>query len=121
MNLLKSILFVAIGGAVGSVARFLICQLFNESFPFGTLAVNVLGSFIIGMLVGYVAKEQLSPEMKLLLMTGFCGGFTTFSTFALESFSMMNAGDIILAAIYISISVCIGIIAVCLGLQITQR
>jgi len=120
MNLIKSILLVALGGAFGSSLRFLVSKITTESFPWGTLAVNVLGSFLMGLLMGYVAKGHMSPEMKLLLMTGFCGGFTTFSAFALESFSMMNAGDIILAAIYITISVCIGIIAVCLGLQITK-
>lgn len=92
----------------------------NSSFPWGTFAVNVLGSLLIGLLVGLFGKGVLSPEMKLLLVTGFCGGFTTFSTFASESFGMMKAGDALLTAIYVGASVIIGIMAVWGGVMLSN-
>ena len=75
---------------------------------------------IIGLLVGLVSKGIVSPEMKLLLVTGFCGGFTTFSTFANESFSMMKAGDALQMALYIGASVVIGILAVWIGMNLSE-
>lgn len=118
--MLKNILLVALGGAVGSVCRYLVSSLSNTSFPWGTLAVNILGSLLIGVLVGFATKGILSDGMKLLLVTGFCGGFTTFSTFANESLSMMKASDTLLAALYVGISVVVGILAVKLGLYLSS-
>ena len=77
-------------------------------------------SLIIGLLVGLVSKGIVSPEMKLLLVTGFCGGFTTFSTFANESFGMMKAGDALQIALYVGASVIIGILAVWVGMNISE-
>jgi CrcB protein len=119
--MIRNLLLVALGGAFGSMGRYIISKwLEGAAFPWATLTVNIAGSLLIGLLTGLVSKEVLSPELKLLLVTGFCGGFTTFSTFANESFSMMNAGDALLAAIYIGASVAIGILAVYAGLQITK-
>ena len=115
--MVKNLFWVAIGGAAGSVLRYLLSNI-NASFPWGTFTVNILGSLLIGLLVGLVSKGMLPPEMKLLLVTGFCGGFTTFSTFANESFSMVKAGDALLAAVYVGASVAIGILAVFVGMQI---
>lgn len=120
MNMLRNILFVALGGAVGSVFRYLLSGINAASFPWGTFAVNIIGSLLIGLLVGLVSKGVLSPEMKLLLVTGFCGGITTFSTFANESFGMMKAGDALLMALYIGASVVVGILAVWLGMNISE-
>ena len=92
----------------------------ESSFPWGTFTVNILGSLLIGLLVGLVTKGVLSPDMKLLLVTGFCGGFTTFSTFANESFGMMKAGDALQMALYLGASVVIGILAVWLGMSISE-
>ncbi|MCR5129868.1 MAG: fluoride efflux transporter CrcB [Prevotella sp.] len=117
--MIRNLLLVALGGAVGSVGRYLVSKCFEGAFPWGTLTVNLLGSLLIGFLVGLVAKGTLSPEMKLLLVTGFCGGFTTFSTFANESFTMMKAGDALLTAVYIGASVALGILAVYLGMKIS--
>jgi CrcB protein len=114
--MIRNLLLVALGGAVGSVLRYLISSI-NTSFPWGTFTVNVLGSLLIGLLVGFVSKGVLSPEMKLLLVTGFCGGFTTFSTFANESFGMMKAGDVMLMALYVGASVIISILAVWGGMM----
>lgn len=118
--MIRNLLLVALGGAVGSVGRYLVSKWLEGGFPWGTLTVNIVGCLLIGFLTGLFAKGTLSPEMKLLLVTGFCGGFTTFSTFANESFSMMKVGDALLAALYIGASVAIGILAVYVGLQIAK-
>ena len=117
--MIRNLLLVALGGAGGSVLRYLLSNI-NTSFPWGTFAVNVLGSFLIGLLVGLMSKGVLSPEMKLLLVTGFCGGFTTFSTFANESFGMMKADDVLLTALYVGASVIIGILAVWGGMMLSN-
>ena len=117
--MIRNLLLVALGGAGGSVLRYLLSNI-NTSFPWGTLTVNVLGSLLIGLLVGFVSKGVLSPEMKLLLVTGFCGGFTTFSTFANESFGMMKTGGILLTALYVGASVVIGILAVWGGMMLSN-
>ena len=118
--MLRNILLVAIGGAIGSVCRYLLSGINVASWPWGTFAVNILGSLFIGLLVGLVSKGIVSPEIKLLLVTGFCGGFTTFSTFANESFSMMKAGDALQMALYLGASIVIGILAVWLGMNVSD-
>ena len=118
--MLRNILLVAIGGAIGSVCRYLLSGINVASWPWGTFAINILGSLFIGLLVGLVSKGIVSPEIKLLLVTGFCGGFTTFSTFANESFSMMKAGDALQMALYLAASVVIGILAVWLGMNVSD-
>ncbi|MBR4434429.1 MAG: fluoride efflux transporter CrcB [Bacteroidaceae bacterium] len=115
--MIRSLLLVALGGAVGSAGRYLVSLIGGTSLPWGTFAVNIVGSLLIGFLTGMLGKGILSPEMKLLLITGFCGGFTTFSTFAAESLSMMKVGDVVLTALYIGASVAVGIVAVWLGMQ----
>ena len=117
--MIRNILLVALGGAVGSVCRYLLSSMNAASWPWGTFVVNILGSLIIGLLVGLISKGVFSPEMKLLLVTGFCGGFTTFSTFANESFGMMKAGDVLMTAIYIGASIVVGILAVWGGLALS--
>ena len=113
--MLNNVLLVALGGALGSVCRYLLSGWNVESFPFGTFVVNIVGSLLIGFLVGWVNRGVLVPEMKLLLVTGFCGGFTTFSTFANESFVMLKVGDALLVALYVALSIFLGILAVWLG------
>ena len=83
--MVRNLLLVALGGGLGSVCRYLVSRMVESSFPWGTFAVNILGSLLIGLLVALVGKGIVSNEIKLLLVTGFCGGFTTFSTFANES------------------------------------
>ena len=117
--MIRNILLVALGGAFGSVLRYLISRISESTFPWATFFVNIMGSLFIGFLVGLFNKGDISPQMKLLLVTGFCGGFTTFSTFANESFGMLKAGEVLLPAIYAAMSVIIGILAVWLGMKVS--
>ncbi|HHI80852.1 MAG TPA: fluoride efflux transporter CrcB [Planctomycetes bacterium] len=94
---MERILYVALGGALGAILRYLVClplQGYSHShFPLGTLSVNVLGSLLFGLLAAITAKTfPLSPELRLLLFTGFLGSFTTFSTFAFETFALLDQG-----------------------------
>ena len=121
MNMvMREILFVAAGGALGSVGRYLVSKMVATSFPWGTFAVNILGSLLIGLLTGFFNRGALSPEMKLLFVTGFCGGFTTFSTFANESFNMLKGGDVVWASVYVGSSVAVGLLAVYCGLHLAE-
>jgi CrcB protein len=117
-------LWVAIGGALGSVARYgiggLVAQKFGETFPFGTLAVNVTGSFIIGLLGALASSEgRLSPQSRVFatqfFMTGVCGGFTTFSSFSLQTINLVRDGEWLYAGGNILFSVLLCLIAVWLG------
>ena len=94
---MKSILFVGIGGAVGSVMRYLLgmvgAHYFKGTYPLATFITNFLGCLLIGLLISYFGKNgELNPALKLLLITGFCGGFTTFSTFAAENVQLLENG-----------------------------
>lgn len=114
---MSSILAIAVGGGIGSVARHYAASamitLFGEAFPYGTLFVNVLGSFIMGVLIETMAlRWQVTPEMRAFLVTGFLGGFTTFSTFSLDVFRLAETGQAVLAALYIALSVFISILAI---------
>jgi fluoride exporter len=118
--MLRIILYVAAGSSAGGVTRYLSQQFvqkhFPSSIPFGTLAVNIIGCFLIGMIYGVGEKGQvMSPEMRILLATGFCGGFTTFSSFAFENMKLMQDGEYFYMAFYIAASVVIGFLAVFLG------
>jgi CrcB protein len=105
---------VALGGALGSVLRhFSLSFLANPNFPYGTLGVNVLGSFLIGFLMEMAAlKWNISLEMRAFLFTGVLGGFTTFSTFSLDVFKLVETGNMLSAFVYVSASVMISIAAI---------
>lgn len=121
---MKGILFVFLGGGVGSVLRFLLGKIGNSSvtgIPYGTFAANVLGSLLIGFLLGWASKNQgLSENTMLLLATGFCGGFTTFSTFAYENHVFLKAGDFATFALYTIGSFVIGFMAVFVGIWLVK-
>ncbi len=114
-------LYIGLGGAVGSILRFVFSKLFQDYFkvsffPIGTLLVNIIGAFLIGIIFEiYDQNFVISPEIKLLLATGFCGGFTTFSTFSNETMIMFSEGDFFYASIYIVTSVFFSLLAVYLG------
>jgi fluoride exporter len=107
-----NLLFIALGGAAGSVMRYLLQQALNEDrFPFGTLVVNVLGCFLIGILWALTANNLLREQGRLLLATGFCGGFTTFSAFSYEGNRLLADGKIFVFFLYTSASVVAGLMA----------
>ncbi|RRD02904.1 fluoride efflux transporter CrcB [Prevotella sp. OH937_COT-195] len=118
--MIRGIVLVALGGAAGSVGRYLVSRWLSGDMPWDTFMVNVIGSLLIGLLTGIVGRGILSADMKLLLVTGFCGGFTTFSTFAYESFRMMRSGEALLFAAYVGMSVAAGLMAVYAGLKISE-
>jgi CrcB protein len=91
MSLLKNILLVAAGGMTGSVLRYLVSTLVkHESFPSATLIVNLTGSLLIGLIMGYLAQKHHLGDWRLFLATGICGGFTTFSAFSWESIQLLE-------------------------------
>ncbi|MAP99487.1 MAG: fluoride efflux transporter CrcB [Flavobacteriaceae bacterium] len=116
---MKSFLLVFLGGGLGSGLRYIITITINQYskvLPFGTFTVNMLGCLLIGMILGYAQKENtLSSNQTLLLVTGFCGGFTTFSAFANENLELIKNGEIFNLSLYTIGSVLIGILAVLTG------
>ena len=121
----KAILLVSIGGAVGSSMRYLTSVLMqkwvSQLYPWGTFVANMLGCLLIGILMGYFSKLQLNNnDYKLLLITGFCGGYTTFSAFALENYTLWQQGNMTTALIYIALSVMGGLFAVFSGFALTK-
>ena len=121
---MKHALLVFIGGGVGSVARYLLGKWLNNletAIPYGTMLSNVLGSLLIGIVLGYLAKTNtVSETSTLLLATGFCGGFTTFSTFAYENHLFLKNGDYFSFLPYTFGSLIIGFSAVFLGLYLSK-
>jgi CrcB protein len=114
--MLRNILFVAFGGAVGSVFRYLTNLLFpSKTLPIATFTVNIIGSFLIGLLMGYIVKQSNTQTWQLILVTGFCGGFTTFSAFSWDVVLMLQQQRFATAFGYISCTVLIGIAATMLG------
>ena len=116
---MKSFLLVFFGGGLGSGLRYLITIAMNQYskvLPFGTFTVNMLGCFLIGLILGYAQKENtLTSNQTLLLATGFCGGFTTFSAFANENLELIKNGQIFNFSVYTVGSLLIGILAVFIG------
>ena len=112
--------YVAVGSAVGGVARYLlgafIQQRAGPSFPTGTLVVNVSGSFLLGLLLRYaLGSEAISAELRAMLTIGFCGGYTTFSTFSFETAVLLEEGQHARAGLYILASVVLSLVAMWLG------
>lgn len=122
---MKQLLLIGLGGFIGSVGRYWVSKL-NLSWhlleiPMGTLTVNIVGSFIIGLLVGISAKSDLiSSDLRLFLMVGFCGGFTTFSSFTNESMMLIQNGQLLTVLLYTAASIFLGLIAVYLGYSLTN-
>ena len=121
---MKQLLLVFIGGGFGSVLRFIIAKYLNSSengIPYGTFAANIIGSLLIGIILGLAAKNNtLTENQTLLLATGFCGGFTTFSTFAYENHVFLKTGDLTSFALYTIASFVIGFLAVFLGMYFVK-
>ncbi|MBC8756628.1 fluoride efflux transporter CrcB [Kordia sp. YSTF-M3] len=121
---MKHFLLVFLGGGFGSSLRFLLGKYLNSEttgIPYGTFAANILGSLLIGIILGLAAKnEAISQQHTLLLATGFCGGFTTFSTFAYENHVFLKSGDFMTFALYTIASFVIGFAAVFLGMYVVK-
>lgn len=121
--MIKNILLVLLGGGIGSVARYLLSYFFSKNdatqFPWATFMANTIGCLLIGLLFGYIQKNNLQNEtLKLILITGFCGGFTTFSTFSLENIQFIQNQNYNLAILYTLASLVIGLLAVIIGIKI---
>jgi CrcB protein len=120
--MIKSLVIVGLGGMVGTMGRYLISIWMirpADQLPLGTLTVNLLGSFIIGILIAISARH--TETWRLLLITGFCGGFTTFSTFSLENLKLLQTGNFSLFAQYTLVSLVGGLLFVYLGYLLSTK
>jgi len=121
--MIKQLILVGVGGGIGSIFRFLISRItFSQGhFPWATFIINIIGCLIIGFFIGMAVKHSSSAEnIRLLLVAGFCGGFTTFSTFSLENVYLYQSGNYLALVLYITLSVIIGFAAVFLGLALSK-
>src|SRR5687767_3727325 len=113
--MIKTLLFIGLGSFLGGMARYLISELLHEKvkfvFPVGTLAVNIIGCFLIGVVIALVDKHLLNEQAKLFLATGVLGGFTTFSAFSHQTVTLIKTGEMGLALGYVLASVVFGIAA----------
>ncbi|QQX82366.1 fluoride efflux transporter CrcB [Shewanella sp. KX20019] len=119
---MTNILFVALGGSIGAVLRYLISllmlQVFGSGFPFGTLMVNILGSFLMGVVYALGQVSEVSPEVKAFIGVGMLGALTTFSTFSNESLLLMQEGYLVKAILNVVVNVGVCIFVVYLGQQL---
>ena len=122
---MKSFLLVFLGGGLGSGLRYLVTIAMNQYskvLPFGTFAVNMIGCLLIGLVLGYAQKENtLTSNQTLLLATGFCGGFTTFSAFASENLELIRNGELFNFSIYAIGSVFLGIVLILIGYLLVNK
>lgn len=119
---MNNVLFVALGGSIGAVFRYLISllmlQVFGSGFPFGTLVVNILGSFLMGVIFALGQVSELSPEIKAFIGVGMLGALTTFSTFSNETLLLMQEGYLVKAVLNVVVNVGVCIFVVYLGQQL---
>ncbi len=123
---MNALLLVAIGGAFGSSLRYLVitgaARLFGTALPWGTFAVNVAGSFVMGLLVEFMFRKTGAGEAaRLLLGVGFLGGFTTFSAFSIDAVSLLERGAFVTAILYIAGSVAVSLLALAGGLALARQ
>jgi len=111
--------WVFLGGGLGSITRYMIGRILaqNGAFPWGTFAANAVACLLLGYLLGLELRSPMPSSWRLLLITGFCGGFSTFSTFAAEYYSLLRAGEITLFFVYIGSSLLTGLLCVFLGMR----
>ncbi len=120
----RYLIYVIIGSSIGGAARYLSQEFVQKNFPsyipLSTLSVNVIGSFIIGIIYALAEKSKISAEVRILIASGFCGGFTTFSSFAFENIKLLQDGEYFNTALYVLLSLIIGFAAVYLGILFTR-
>lgn len=122
---LSNILIVGAGSCVGGMARYILSRIVQTSatgtFPWGTFTVNIIGCFVIGILYGFIDRGfQLSDGMKLFLTVGFCGGFTTFSTFMHENYLLFEGGNPLVFLLYAILSFTVGLSLIYLGYYLSR-
>lgn len=122
---MMQIIGLSIGGIAGTLSRYFLSasmnNLFFAGFPFGTMTVNTLGCFLIGVFIVIIEEKMMIPaDMKILLVVGFCGSFTTFSTFILEAAHLIRGGDSMRALYYVGGSLLLGFIALWIGVKFTR-
>lgn len=122
---MRQLLLVGFGGFLGSVARYLVSKLnltwHYHDIPMGTLTVNIVGSILIGFFLGiFINSDLLNTNLKLFIVVGFCGGFTTFSSFTNENFILLQNGQFLTSIVYVLGSVLLGILAVYIGYLISN-
>lgn len=121
---MKILLVIGAGGFIGTVLRYLLSQFIQSkvlsAFPYGTFGVNLIGCFVIGLVFALSERSNMHPEWRLFLATGICGGFTTFSAFSQETFSLLRDGQIWYAFAYIIASVILGVAATFIGYSLLK-
>lgn len=120
------LLYVAVGSAIGGMSRYLmgglIQRLLDTTFPAGTLLINISGSFLLGAILRYaIETPTLSPEIRAFLTIGFCGGYTTFSTFSYETMALLEDGEWTRAGLYVGASVLLSLLGVFLGFALARE
>jgi fluoride exporter len=121
MAILKSLMWVGLGGMLGSCLRYAVGSWLTPfQWPVATFVVNISGSFLMGLLMGYFARTGTHDNLKWLLVTGFCGGFTTFSAFAWENFQLLQQGRYVIFVTYTGGTILLGLFAVALGYQLMK-
>lgn len=125
--MIPAIWYVAVGSAAGGMARFALTGVLQQrlapggSFPVGTMLVNITGSLLLGFLIRWLLEvPSVSPELRTMLTTGFCGGYTTFSTFSHDTVALIEQGDWRRAALYMALSVGVSLLAVVAGMMLAR-
>ncbi len=116
---MRILLLIGTGSFIGGIFRYLLSQFiqnrFLSTFPFGTFGVNIIGCFVIGLVLALSERTSMTSELRLFLATGICGGFTTFSAFSNEAFGLLRNGQLYYAILYVTASVVLGVFATFIG------